>query len=64
MSLPLYNVRAYLTIGIHGNKYLIGFIASFYINMSPIAGELEEISVTVRVSKITDGVSTDFDQIS
>ena len=47
MSLPLYNVRAYLTIGIHGNKYLIGFIASFYINMSPIAGELEEISVTV-----------------
>jgi len=47
MSLPRHNVRAYLAIAIHANKYLIGLIVFIYINMSPNAGELEELSVTV-----------------
>jgi len=47
MSLSPHNVRVYLAICIQGNKYLIGFLAFFYINMSPIAGELEGLSVTV-----------------
>jgi hypothetical protein len=48
MHLSLHIAWTYLPIAIRSNRYLIGFITLFYINLSPIAGELEELSVTVE----------------
>jgi len=48
MSLPLHNVRVCLANYTYCNRYLIGVIAFFYINMSPMAGELEGLSVSVE----------------